>query len=106
MGSPAQALTFAKKHLQISQEVSQAYSLGLHWCLSSPLSSLWCLFPTTLSEPFNPKEDSSHSCAPGSVGQCGEQGSVFHLECWCPLCGFHPPIPVELGHVRYQGCWE
>jgi hypothetical protein len=26
MGSPAQALTFAKKHLQISQEVSRAYS--------------------------------------------------------------------------------
>lgn len=26
MGSPAQALTFAKKHLQISQEVSWAYS--------------------------------------------------------------------------------
>lgn len=36
MGSPAQALTFAKKHLQISQEVSSLHPRSSAQCFSVP----------------------------------------------------------------------
>lgn len=39
MGSPAQALTFAKKHLQISQEVSRAPSPRPLLVLQQPIVS-------------------------------------------------------------------
>lgn len=47
MGSPAQALTFAKKHLEISQEVSQARPPALpSQCLSGPWRSPGAAWPT------------------------------------------------------------
>ena len=45
MGSPAQALTFAKKHLEISQEVSQP---------RPALSPLDCLLPALSPPPPTP----------------------------------------------------
>lgn len=54
MGSPAQALTFAKKHLEISQEVSQACppagdSPG---AAQLPLDQAGRLSPSLLLRPF------------------------------------------------------
>lgn len=47
MGSPAQALTFAKKHLQISQEVSRAHSPRSLLARLQPIVFFLVLVPNT-----------------------------------------------------------
>lgn len=92
MGSPAQALTFAKKHLQISQEVSHAHSpRPLLEPASSPSSSSWAV-PTGLSEHWAPKVTvSTSSLYKGQWVYRKARACFLLLECWCPMCGFFQP---------------
>lgn len=104
MGSPAQALTFAKKHLQISQEVSRAHF---------PRSLLEPQQPTVFFLVLVPKpflntashEDSSHLYVLGSVvGQPG--GGRGRARICFPLRMLVSPVWIPSSNLYGSGpCW-
>lgn len=96
MGSPAQALTFAKKHLQISQEVSWAHSPRPLLVPQQPVISFWGT-PLAFLNVGSLNEQWPHVCT-GISGSMEKQGSVSHP--------WSAGVPCVGDSVGLWGCWE